>query len=54
MWMDWDNDYYTFSDTNIEYIWLSSRSAHERGWLYLGHRSVEWLPRAATSLSSTS
>src|SRR5918992_1482636 len=20
MWMDWDNDYYTFSDTNIEYI----------------------------------
>ena len=21
MWMDWDNDYYTFSDTNIEYIW---------------------------------
>src|SRR5580765_6437390 len=20
-WMDWDNDYYTFSDTNIEYIW---------------------------------
>jgi len=23
MWMDWDNDYYTFSDTNIEYIWAS-------------------------------
>ena len=21
MWMDWDNDYYTFTDTNIEYIW---------------------------------
>ncbi|HSI98246.1 MAG TPA: class I tRNA ligase family protein, partial [Gaiellaceae bacterium] len=21
MWMDWDADYYTFSDTNIEYIW---------------------------------
>src|SRR5687768_15477545 len=21
MWMDWDRDYYTFSDTNIEYIW---------------------------------
>ena len=20
-WMDWGNDYYTFSDTNIEYIW---------------------------------
>src|SRR5438876_3038714 len=21
MWMDWENTYYTFSDTNIEYIW---------------------------------
>ena len=21
MWMDWGNDYYTFTDTNIEYIW---------------------------------
>jgi isoleucyl-tRNA synthetase len=21
MWMDWGNDYFTFSDTNIEYIW---------------------------------
>src|SRR4029450_3731758 len=21
MWMDWDADYYTFSDTNIDYIW---------------------------------
>ena len=20
-WMDWGNDYFTFSDTNIEYIW---------------------------------
>ncbi len=21
MWMDWGNDYFTFSDTNIEYVW---------------------------------
>ena len=27
MWMDWDDDYYTFSDTNIEYIWRFLRSA---------------------------
>jgi isoleucyl-tRNA synthetase len=51
MWMDWDNDYYTFSDTNIEYIWRFLRECHERGWLYLGHRSVEWCPRCGTSLS---
>jgi isoleucyl-tRNA synthetase len=51
MWMDWDNDYYTFSDTNIEYIWRFLREVHERGWLYMGHRSVEWCPRCGTSLS---
>jgi isoleucyl-tRNA synthetase len=51
MWMDWDNDYYTFSDTNIEYIWRFLAVCHERGWLYLGHRSVEWCPRCGTSLS---
>jgi isoleucyl-tRNA synthetase len=51
MWMDWDNDYYTFSDTNIEYIWRFLKAVDERGWLYLGHRSVEWCPRCGTSLS---
>ena len=52
MWMDWDNDYYTFSDTNIEYIWRFLRLVHERGWLYLGHRSTEWCPRCGTSISA--
>jgi isoleucyl-tRNA synthetase len=51
MWMDWDNDYYTFSDTNIEYIWRFLKEVHARGWLYIGHRSVEWCPRCGTSLS---
>src|SRR5438093_4984630 len=51
MWMDWDNDYYTFSDTNIEYIWRFLKECHDRGWLYKGHRSVEWCPRCGTSLS---
>jgi len=51
MWMDWDNDYYTFSDTNIEYIWRFLKVCDERGWLYKGHRSVEWCPRCGTSLS---
>jgi isoleucyl-tRNA synthetase len=51
MWMDWDNDYYTFSDTNIEYIWRFLRVCHERGWLYKGHRSTEWCPRCGTSIS---
>ena len=29
-WMDWGNDYFTFSDTNIEYIWRFLRRVHER------------------------
>ena len=51
MWMDWDADYYTFSDTNIEYIWRFLKVVHERGWLYLGHRATQWCPRCGTSIS---
>jgi isoleucyl-tRNA synthetase len=51
MWMDWDNDYHTFSDTNIEYIWRFLKEVHHRGWLYTGHRSTEWCPRCGTSIS---
>ena len=51
-WMDWGNDYFTFSDTNIEYIWRFLRVVHDRGWLYLGHRSTEWCPRCGTSISA--
>jgi isoleucyl-tRNA synthetase len=50
-WMDWGNDYFTFSDTNIEYIWRFLQLVHARNWLYLGHRSTEWCPRCGTSLS---
>ena len=49
--MDWDNDYYTFCDTNIEYIWRFLKEVHRRGWLYKGHRSTQWCPRCGTSLS---
>lgn len=51
MWMDWPNSYYTFSDTNIEYIWRFLKEIERRGWLYKGHRSTQWCPRCGTSLS---
>jgi isoleucyl-tRNA synthetase len=51
-WMDWGRDYFTFSDTNIEYIWRFLRIVHERGWLYRGHRATEWCPRCGTSIST--
>ena len=50
-WMDWGDDYFTFSDTNIEYIWRFLKLMHERGCLYKGHRSTEWCPRCGTSIS---
>jgi isoleucyl-tRNA synthetase len=50
-WMDWGTDYYTFSDTNIEYIWRFLKTVDEQGWLYQGHRSTEWCPRCGTSIS---
>ena len=50
-WMDWGNDYFTFADTNIEYVWRMLKTVHERDWLYLGHRSTEWCPRCGTSIS---
>ena len=46
------NDYFTFSDTNIEYIWRFLKLMHERGLLYKGHRSTEWVSRAAAPLIS--
>src|SRR5436190_1577475 len=51
MWMDWENTYYTFSDTNIEYIWRFLKECHARRWLYMGHRATQWCPRCGTSLS---
>src|SRR4029079_13041307 len=51
-WMDWGNDYFTFSDTNIEYIWRFLKIVDERGWLVKGHRSTEWCPRCGTSISA--
>jgi isoleucyl-tRNA synthetase len=51
-WMDWGSDYFTFSDTNIEYIWRFLSLLHDRGQLYKGHRSTEWCPRCGTSISA--
>jgi isoleucyl-tRNA synthetase len=51
-WMDWGKDYFTFSDTNIEYIWKFLKLVHERGWLFKGHRATEWCPRCGTSISA--
>jgi isoleucyl-tRNA synthetase len=51
MWMDWGNDYHTFSDTNNEYNWKFLKEMHERDALYQGERVMPWCPRCGTSLS---
>src|SRR5262249_7160793 len=51
-WMDWGRDYFTFADTNIEYIWRFLKIVNARGWLYRGHRATEWCPRCGTSISA--
>ena len=50
-WMDWENSYFTMTDTNISYIWGFLKECAARGWLYRGHRSMPWCPRCGTSLS---
>lgn len=50
-WMDWENSYFTYTDTNIEYIWHFLKTCHERGWLYKGQRAMPWCVRCGTSLS---
>jgi len=50
-WMDWDNSYYTMTDTNIEHIWRFLKKCFENGWLYKGQRAMPWCARCGTSLS---
>ncbi|MCK4414248.1 MAG: isoleucine--tRNA ligase [Candidatus Eisenbacteria sp.] len=50
-WMDWENSYYTMSDTNIQYIWHFLGACHDRGWLRKGHLVMPWCTRCGTSLS---
>jgi isoleucyl-tRNA synthetase len=50
-WMDWDDSYFTMSDTNMEHIWHVFKKCHEHGWLYRGTRSMPWCWRCGTSLS---
>ncbi len=50
-WMDWENSYYTMTDTNIEYIWHFLGVCHDKGWLRQGHQVMPWCTRCGTSLS---
>ncbi|MFA6004655.1 MAG: class I tRNA ligase family protein, partial [Elusimicrobiota bacterium] len=50
-WMDWDNSYYTHTDTNILGIWHFLKLCHKNGWLTQKALPMPWCPRCGTSLS---
>ena len=50
-WMDWDNSYYTYKDSNITAIWAMLKKCHEQGWLKQIYRPMPWCGRCGTSLS---
>lgn len=49
--MDWENSYYTNSETNNLYIWQFLKNCHEKGLLYKGKSAIVWCPRCETGLS---
>jgi isoleucyl-tRNA synthetase len=51
MFMDWENSYYTMSETNNLYIWNFLSRCHERGLIYKSKSSTTWCPRCETGLS---
>lgn len=50
-WMDWDNSYFTNSDTNITTIWYFLKKCYEKGWLIEKYRPMPWCSHCGTSLS---
>ena len=50
-WMDWENSYYTHTDSNIEGIWHFLKICRQNGWLERQALPMPWCPRCGTSLS---
>lgn len=51
MFMDWDNSYYTNSQTNNLYIWHFLKTVQQKGWLTKKKSATTWCPRCETGLS---
>ena len=51
MFMDWDNSYYTNSQTNNLYIWHFLKTVWQKGWLIKKKSATTWCPRCETGLS---
>jgi isoleucyl-tRNA synthetase len=49
--MDWDNSYFTMSDSNNYMIWHFLKKCFDEGLIYKGHDVVPWCPRCETAIS---
>ncbi len=50
-WMDWDNSYYTMTDSNNLHNWFLLKTYFDKGWLYKGKDVVPWCWRCGTASS---
>jgi len=50
-WMNWNDSYFTNSDTNITTIWYFLKKCYEKGWLIEKYRPMPWCSHCGTSLS---
>ena len=50
-WMDWENSYYTMSDSNNYAIWHFLKKCWQKDLLYKGKDVVPWCPRCGTAIS---
>jgi len=50
-WMDWENSYYTMSDSNQLHNWFLLKKYFENDWIYKGKDTVPWCPRCGTASS---
>ena len=51
MFMDWENSYYTMSETNNLYIWKFLQECKKKDLIYKNKSSTTWCPRCETGLS---
>lgn len=50
-WMDWENSYYTNSDTNNLHNWFLLKEYHKKGMIFKGKDAVPWCWRCGTASS---
>lgn len=51
MFMNWENSYYTNSQSNNLYIWHFLKTVWQKGWLVQRKSATTWCPRCETGLS---